>query len=66
MYAKERDFRYYLDNKDRFSRRYPNQYILIKAGALIGAFDSYILAEEIARRLYQENEYYIQHCHSKE
>jgi hypothetical protein len=60
--SRERDFLYFLEHKQQITRRYPGQYVLLRGGRLVAAFNSYILAEEIARRMFPDEEYYIQHC----
>ena len=62
MYYRERDLRYFIDNKDKFTRKYQDKYLLIRDSAVVGVFDSYNLAEEIADRMYKKDEYFIQFC----
>lgn len=62
MYHRERDLRYFIDNKDKLTRKYQDKYLLIHDSAVVGVFDSYNLAEEIADRMYKKDEYFIQFC----
>jgi len=62
MYYREQDLRYFIDNKDKFTRKYQDKYLLIRDSAIVGVFDSYNLAEEIADRMYKKDEYFIQFC----
>jgi hypothetical protein len=62
LYSRERDFLYFLEHKDQITRRYPSQYVLLRGGRVLAAFNSYNLAEEVARRMFPDEEYYIQHC----
>ena len=62
MYYRERDLRFFIDNKDKFNKRYQDKYLLIRGSSLVGVFDSYNLAEEVADRMYVKDEYFIQYC----
>jgi hypothetical protein len=65
VHSRERDFLYYLEHKHQITSRYPGQYVLLRAERLVAAFNSYMLAEEIARRMFPDEEYFIQHCSSR-
>lgn len=65
IYSRERDFLYFLEHKEAFTRRYPGQYVLLRGERLVAAFNSYLLAEEIAKRMFRDEEYFIQHCGGK-
>ena len=60
--SRERDFLYFLKHKEQITRKYAYQYVLLRGEQLVAAFDSYQLAEEIARRMFPDEQYYIQHC----
>jgi len=62
MYYREKDLRFFIDNKDKFNKRYQNKYLLIRGSNLVGVFESYNLAEEVADRMYVKDEYFIQYC----
>jgi hypothetical protein len=61
-YSRERDFRYFLAHKEQITSRYPYQYVLLRGERLLAAFNSYMLAEEVAQKMFPDEEYYIQHC----
>jgi hypothetical protein len=61
-YSRERDFLYFLEHKAQITNRYPYQYVLLRGERLLAAFNSYMLAEEVAKRMFPDEEYYIQHC----
>jgi hypothetical protein len=65
VYSRERDFLYFLEHKEQITKRYPNQYVLLRGGQLVAACNSYNLAEEIANRMFPDGLYYIQHCGSR-
>jgi hypothetical protein len=61
-HSRERDFLFFLAHKQQIASRFPGQYVLVRGERLVAAFNSYILAEEIARRMFPDEEYFIQHC----
>jgi hypothetical protein len=62
LYSRERDFLFFLEHKEQLTRRYPYQYVLLRGARLVVACNSYILAEDLAQRMFRDGEYYIQHC----
>lgn len=65
-YGEYRDFGYYLQHQENFRKNYPNKCVIIKDQQVVGVYNSYEEAWREAAELFEEKEYHIQLCYSRE
>ncbi|MGV3586995.1 MAG: DUF5678 domain-containing protein [Adhaeribacter sp.] len=65
-YGAYRDFEYYLRHQADFRKQYPNKCVIIKDEQVVGVYDTYEEAWRNASELFEENEYHIQLCYSRQ
>jgi hypothetical protein len=58
----EKEFQYFIDNKDDLVIRYPNKFIVIKNNDVIGVYNSEIEAYREAQKENEIGTFLIQQC----
>ena len=60
----EKEFQYYLDHQDELVKEYDGKFIVIKAGKVIGTFDSELEAIQKTSVRYELGTFLVQKCES--
>jgi hypothetical protein len=58
----EKEFKYYLENQDRFVRKYNGRFIVIKNRRVIGTYDSELEAIEQTSQRHKLGTFLVQKC----
>lgn len=58
----EKEFQYYLDNQDDLVIKYSNKFIVIKDHAVIGVYDSELVAFLETSKKHEQGTFLIQYC----
>lgn len=61
----EKEYKYYLDNKDELNRKYNNKYIVIVGENIVGVYDSENDAYIESENKFSSGTFYIQYCNVK-
>lgn len=62
----EKEFKYYLDNKDKLIKKYLNRFLVIKDEKVAGDYGSEIEAIEEGKKRFIPGTFLIQHCTEEE
>jgi hypothetical protein len=58
----EKEFKYYTDNQQELLKKYNGKFIVIKAGAVEGNYNTHIEAYEASKQKFELGTFLIQHC----
>lgn len=63
---RDMDFKFFLENYDRFYREYGHKFIVIKNKVVLGAYDSVSVAVDITSKAYPLGTFIVQECNGDE
>lgn len=56
----QKDYQYFIDNKKKLLKEYPNKYVVIKGNVVIGAFEDRVEAFTETTKSHKEGTFIIQ------
>lgn len=58
----EKEYNFFIENREELLEKYPNLYLIIKDGKVIGAYPTEIVAYQEAKKQFELGTFLIQYC----